>query len=139
MFSSVGLFYCDLQIATVSGRVEIVYLKSTRGNVLLIDEIAILAYRNLSIRAGDTANSRRISTLTVRQHLFIGSNVDATILQAVEDFSARTAFTAGKLSPHCVNVVLHIGINCIPAGCVVSFTPGRVITQTPATEVSAAA
>ncbi|MNS26584.1 hypothetical protein D3C72_585120 [compost metagenome] len=139
MLGAIGLFDGDIKIAAVGGGVEVVDFKRTGGNVLLIDQITVLAHRHFGIGAGNTADNRGEPALAVGQHLFVRRDVNAAILQAVEYLALSAAFAARKLCFQGIKIVLHEGVNRVPAVVVVGFAPGGIVTHAPAAQVRAAA
>ena len=141
--ATVGLFYRDVQIAAAAGGVEIVNLKRAGGHGVLIDNVAILANHHLGVTVRRAAYHRGITALAVRQHVAFGSQLCASVRDAVENVGLGAALPHGQfaLQPH--DIALGIGIDRGQLAVVLTpvriVVPGAVITHAPGTGVKAGA
>ena len=69
--ATVGLLDLNVEIAAGGGRIEIVDGECARRYIALVDGVAVLTYRHLSVAFGDAVDSRREAFHAVRQHIVV--------------------------------------------------------------------
>ncbi len=138
-FAAVGFFHRDLQIAATAGGVEIVNLKRTGGDGILINHIAVLTHHHQRVAVGGATDNRRVAFLAVWQHVAVGIELHAGIGHAVEHIRRRRALPYRQIAFHRHDIALSVGIDggeavllFVTGGAAI---PGRVVSHAPGTDI----
>lgn len=71
LFAAVCLFNGDVQIATAAGGVEIVNLKRAGGDIVLINDVTVLADDDQGVAVRCSADHRCKAFHAVREHVVV--------------------------------------------------------------------
>ena len=102
--AAVGFLNGHLKIATTGRRVEVADGKMRRGNIALVDDVAVLLNGHLRVRLGDTADHRGEPAQAVRQHIIVRSKLRTAELDAVENIRRCVAVAERQLSLQALDI-----------------------------------
>ena len=140
--AAIGLFYLNAQITAAGRGVKVVNGKCAGRDVALVDGVAILPNGHLGIAFSDTVDGRCEAFHTVRQHVVIGSQLNAAKGQTVEDRGRRIAISCGQFAFQSAQIALYIRADMLPVAFIALaaavIVPGGIVTQAPGAKVQAA-
>lgn len=139
LFAAVRLFHGDFQIAASAGGVEIVNLERAGSDIVLVNDVTILANDNLGVTVRRTADHRRKALHAVREHVVIRGDLRPGVRDAVKYVERGRALAECDVAAKGDNIALGVGIDrrklalCVTV--TAGFAPGGVVTKTPRPEV----
>src|SRR5690606_10022147 len=121
-----------------AGGVEVVDLKRAGGDIVLVNDVTVLADDHLSVTVRRPADHRRKALHAVREHIVIRGDLRPGERDAVKHVGRGRALPYFEVPAKGDNIPLGIGIDrrklalCVTV--TAGFAPGGVVTKTPCPE-----
>ncbi len=131
LFAAVRLFHGDVQISTPAGGVEVVNLKRAGSDIVLVNDVTILADNHLSVTVRGTADRRRKPFHAVRQHIVVRGDLRPGERDAVKHVRRGRALPEFDVTAKRHDIALGIGIDggkrTLRVTVTAGFAPGGVV------------
>src|SRR5690606_29765792 len=139
VFAAIGFGYDDLQVATISGGVQIVDFELARRHRGFVYDVAILQHAYAGIAVGNAAYRGGIAALRFRVHAFVAGQGHARETYAFEHGAFGMEFAGGELALYGSNRTLRIGLYALIPG-TLGFAVVQVaaMAQSPGAKIEAA-
>ena len=117
---AIRLFDGNLKIAATGGGIKIVNHERARGDVGLIQHVAILPNRDLGVSSGYPTDGRGKTFLRVREHRITGGEGNSLKLYRVEHIARREGIPERQFTPPARQIALKPGAAGGPVGLIVA-------------------